>query len=167
MKIKLDYGKTGLDIRLPDSLNVDVVEPSYRKGLPDQSAAIEDALLKPIDSKPLRDLVRQSDTVGIVFNDITRPTPYNIILPILLRELGSIPDERILFFNATGTHRANTEDELREMLGDEVLRRYRIIQNDALDRPSHKSVGTTKSGNEIWLHKEYLDCDTRILTGFI
>lgn len=167
MKIKLDYGKTGLDIRLPDSLNIDVVEPGYREGLPDQAAAIEDALLKPIDSRPLRDLVRQSGTIGIVFNDITRPTPYKIILPILLRELGNIPDERILLFNATGTHRANTQAELREMLGDEVVRRFRIIQNDALDKPSHKSVGTTKSGNEIWLHKEYLECDTRILTGFI
>jgi nickel-dependent lactate racemase len=47
------------------------------------------------------------------------------------------------------------------------LRRYRIIQNDALDKSSHESVGTTKSGNEIWLHKEYLNCETRILTGFI
>ncbi len=167
MKIKLDYGKTGLDIRLPDSLNVDVVEPRYREGLSDQAAAIENALLKPIGSRPLRDLVTQSGTVGIVFNDITRPTPYEIILPVLLRELGNIPDERILLFNATGTHRANTQAELRDMLGDEVLKRYRIIQNDALGRPSHKLVGTTSSGNEIWLHKEYLDCDTRILTGFI
>jgi len=167
MKIKLDYGKTGLDIRLPDYLNIDIVEPKYREGLPDQAAAIEEALNKPINSKPLRNLVTQSGTVGIVFNDITRPTPYKIILPILLQELGNIPNERILLFNATGTHRANTEAELREMLGDEVLRRYRIIQNDALDQPSHKSVGTTSSENEIWLHKEYLDCDTRILTGFI
>lgn len=167
MKIKLDYGRKGLDIKLPDSLNVDVVQPKYREGLPDQTAAIEDALLGPIDSKPLRDLVKQSSNVGIVFNDITRPTPYHIILPVLLRELGNIPDERILFFNATGTHRANTDAELREMLGNEILRKYRIIQNDALDKSSHESVGTTKSGNEIWLHKEYLNCETRILTGFI
>jgi len=167
VKIKLDYGKDGLDITLPDHLNVDVVEPRYREGLADQAEAIEHALLRPIDSKPLRELAKQSDTVGIVVNDITRPTPYKLILPILLRELRSIPDEQILFFNATGTHRPNTEVELREMLGDEVLSRYRIIQNDAKDRSSHKSVGTTKSGNEIWLHKEYLDCDIRILTGFI
>jgi len=167
VKIKLAYGKEGLNINLPDSLNVEVVEPRYREGLPDQAAAIEDALLRPIDSKPLRDLAKQSDTVGIVVNDITRPTPYRIILPVLLRQLCSVPDERILLFNATGTHRPNTEAELREMLGDEVLSRYRIIQNDSKDRSSHKSVGTTKSGNEIWLHKEYLDCDIRILTGFI
>jgi nickel-dependent lactate racemase len=167
VKIKLDYGKEGLDITLPNHLNVIVVQPRYREGLSDQAGAIEDALLRPIDSKPLRDLAKQTDTVGIVVNDITRPTPYKLILPILLRELRSIPDEQILFFNATGTHRPNTEAELQEMLGDEVLSRYRIIQNNAKDRSSHKSVGKTKSGNEIWLHKEYLDCDTRILTGFI
>ncbi len=75
MKIKLAYGKEGLDITLPDYLNVDIVEPKYTEGLPDQAAAIEDSLLRPIDSKPLRDLLKQSDTVGIVVNDITRPTP--------------------------------------------------------------------------------------------
>ena len=167
MKIRLAYGEEGLDISLPDYLNIDVLEPEYREALPDQAAAIEDALLSPIDSRPLRDLVKQSDTVGIVINDITRPMPYKIILPILLRELGGIPDEQILLFNATGTHRPNTDAELAEMLGEDILSRYRIIQNDAGDRSSYKLVGTTKSGNEIWLHKGYLDCDIRILTGFI
>jgi len=167
VKIRLAYGEEGLDISLPDYLNIDVLEPEYREALPDQAAAIEDALLSPIDSRPLRDLVKQSDTVGIVINDITRPMPYKIILPILLRELGGIPDEQILLFNATGTHRPNTDAELAEMLGEDILSRYRIIQNDAGDRSSYKLVGTTKSGNEIWLHKGYLDCDIRILTGFI
>lgn len=166
-KIKLDYGREGLEIELPDSLNIDIVEPKYRQGLPDQAKAVQEALLKPIDSEPLRNLVKKSDTVGIVFNDITRPTPYKIILPVLLRELGGIPDERILLFNATGTHRANTRAELCEMLGEDIVKRYRIIQNDALDKSSHKPVGTTKAGNEIWLHKEYVDCYIKILTGFI
>ena len=167
MKIKLAYGKEGLDITLPDDLNVDVVEPKYTEGLPDQAAAIEDSLLRPIDSKPLRDLLKQSDTVGIVVNDITRPTPYRTILPILLRQLRSVSDEQILLFNATGTHRPNTQAELRRILGEEVLGRYRIIQNDARDRDSHRLAGTTAGGNAIWLHKEYLSCDFSILTGFI
>ena len=167
MKIRLAYGEEGLEINLPDYLNFDVLEPRYTEGLPDQAAAIEDALLSPIDSKPLREMVKQSDTVGIVINDITRPMPYKIILPILLWELGGIPDEQILLFNATGTHRFNTDAELTEMLGEDVFSRYRIIQNDAGDRPSHELAGTTASGNDIWLHKAYLDCDIRILTGFI
>lgn len=167
MKIKLDYGTEGLYIDLPDCLNVDIVEPKYTQGLAEPAAAIEDALCGPVDSKPLQDLLRPSDTVGIVINDITRPTPYRIILPILLRQLRSVPDEKILLLNATGTHRPNTNEELRRMLGDEVLSRYRIVQNDACDRSSHALVGTTAGGNDIWLHKEYLGCDVRILTGFI
>jgi len=167
VKIKLDYGTEGLYIDLPDCLNVDIVEPKHAQGLAAPAAAIEDALRRPVDSKPLRDLVRPSDKVGIVINDITRPTPYRIILPILLRQLCGVPDEKILLLNATGTHRPNTKEELRRMLGDEVLERYRIVQNDACDRSSHALVGTTAGGNDIWLHKEYLGCDVRILTGFI
>ena len=167
MKIRLAYGEEGLEINLPDYLNIDVLEPRHTEALPDQAAAIKDALLSPIDSRPLRDLIKQSDTVGIVINDITRPMPYKIILPILLRELDSVPDEQILLFNATGTHRPYTDDELTEMLGEEIFSRYRIIQNDAGDSPSHEFAGTTVSGNDIWLHKAYLDCDIRILTGFI
>lgn len=167
MKVKLAYGKTGLDIAFPDELNVHVVEPKYVKALPDEAKAVRDALRQPIASKPLRELVRSSDRIGIVVNDITRPTPYHIILPVLLNELGSIADDQRVLFNATGTHRANTDAELRAILGDEIVGKYRIIQNDAHDRDSHTLVGTTTSGNDIWIHTEYVECDLRILTGFI
>jgi nickel-dependent lactate racemase len=41
------------------------------------------------------------------------------------------------------------------------------VQNDAHDRDVHARVGTTADGNEVWIHKAYLRCDVRILTGFI
>jgi len=167
VKVELAYGKTSLKIDLPDGLDIDIVEPGYVKGLDAPSAAIEQALLSPLGSKPLRELAGKSDTVGIVINDITRPTPYKIILPAILRQLGHIPEDQILLLNATGTHRPNTQAELEEMLGGDISNRFRIIQNDARDRSSHRFVGTTDSGNDIWLHEAYLDCDIRILTGFI
>nr|NIQ40229.1 nickel-dependent lactate racemase [Pseudomonadota bacterium] len=76
-------------------------------------------------------------------------------------------DEQILLFNATGTHRANSEAELRDILGDDVVQRYRIVQNDAKNTPSYTRVGKTTTGNDIWLHRELVECDRRILTGFI
>jgi len=167
VNIKLAYGKKGLDIRLPDSLDVTVVAPKYVEGLPNQAGAVREALRQPIASKSLKELVKPSDRVGIVFNDITRATPYPVILSVLFDELAHVSPDRITLLNATGTHRANTEAELRAMLGDPIVERYRIIQNDAQDRDSHTLVGTTKSGNDIWLHTEYLNCDVRILTGFI
>jgi nickel-dependent lactate racemase len=105
--------------------------------------------------------------VGIAFSDITRPTPNHLILPALLQGLSHVPDNRITLFNGTGTHRPNTEEELEEMLGAEVVSRYRIVQNDALDRGSHVHVGTTRSGNAIWIQEEFVRCTARILTGFI
>ncbi|OHB76925.1 MAG: hypothetical protein A2Z25_17600 [Planctomycetes bacterium RBG_16_55_9] len=167
MKIKLAYGTEGLDIHLRDDLNVTLVESEYVQGLENQTEAIREALRHPIAGSSLRESVQSSAKVAIVFNDITRPTPYRIILPVLLDELDPVADENVVLLNATGTHRPNTEAEIRTILGDEVVNRFRIVQNDALDSGSHLFVGTTRSGNEIRLHKEYVESDVRILTGFI
>ncbi len=167
MKIKLAYGREGLIIDLPDDLNVRVVEPTHVEGLADQPQAVRDALMRPIASKPLKERVKSSDRVGIVINDITRATPYRIILPPLLDQLDHVRRSRITLFNATGTHRPNTEAELQGMLGDEIAGRYSIVQNDCRDRDSHVLVGTTRAGNDIWIHKDFVECDVKILTGFI
>jgi nickel-dependent lactate racemase len=167
VRIKLAYGKTELEIGLPDDASVTVVEPRYVDGLPDQAGAVRDALRQPIGSPPLKTLVKPFDRVGIVFSDITRPTPNQLILPVLLGELDHLPDDHIVLFNATGTHRPNTQTELRGMLGDAIVDRYRIVQNDAHDQDSHVLVGRTTGGNDVWLHREFVECDVRILTGFI
>ena len=167
MKVCLAYGTSGLEVSLPDGVRVDVIEPAYVAAPVDQAEAVRHALRNPIDSRPLRELVKPSDTVCIVCNDVTRPTPYHTILPVLLEELSHVPDEAIVLLIATGTHRDCTRDELKAMLGEPVVDRFRIVQNDAWDRPTHALAGTTTSGNQIWLHQEYLRADVRILTGFI
>ncbi len=167
MNIKLAYGKTGLDVRLPDRLHVDVVAPRHVPALADQAGAVREALRHPIGARPLRELVQRGNRVGIVCNDVTRPTPYRTILPVLLEELNHVPPDSIVVLLATGTHRANTPEELRAMLGEQVMDGFRIVQNDARDSQTHARVGATSDGNEVWIHKEYLGCDVRILTGFI
>jgi nickel-dependent lactate racemase len=167
MNVRLAYGKTGLEVELPDDANVTVVEPVYVRGLADPVGEVQKALRQPIASPPLRELVGPSDTVGIAFSDITRPTPNDLILPVLLEELAHVPPENVTLFNGTGTHRPNTDEELRHMLGDHIVDRYRIVQNDANDRASHVLVGTTSGGNDVWLHRAFVACEARILTGFI
>ena len=126
MKIKLAYGKTGLGINLPDELDVTVVEPEFVPGLPDPEGALREALGAPIEAPPLRDVVKADDKVGVIFSDITRPTPNHLILPAVLDELAHVPNGNITLFNALGTHRPNTDEELRGMLGDPVVDGYRI-----------------------------------------
>ncbi len=167
MQVKLAYGKTGLDVNLPDDANITLVAPQYVPALPDPADAVRRALQAPIGARPLREWAKPSSRVGIVFSDLTRPTPLQVLLPALRAELAHVPDENIVLFNGTGTHRTNTDAELRTMLGDEIPKRYRIVQNDSTDHPSHVCVGTTATGNAVLMHRDFVECDVRILTGFI
>ena len=167
MRIKLAYGKTGLPIELDDSLNVTVVEPSFVPALADPGAAVRDALREPIGSPPLADLVRPGMRVGIVFSDITRPAPNPLILAAVLEVLDAIPGVDVTLFNALGTHRPNTDAELRGMVGDDIFERRRIVQNNTFDPATQVRVGVTSKGHETWLNAELMACDLKILTGFI
>ncbi len=167
MIFKISYGKTGYDIELSDNLNIDVIEPRWIESVKDPHEAIAGALRKPYNSISLKTIAGANLKVGIVFSDITRATPYNIILPALLAELGNIPTGNITFFCANGTHRPVTHEELISILGDDIVRNFKIVQNNAFDRNLHEYAGTTSSGNEIFLNKEILGCDIKILTGFI
>jgi nickel-dependent lactate racemase len=167
MIFNLAYGKTGHIIELPDDFNVDLIEPRWIDSVYDQQLAISDALKNPYKNKPLNEKVTASDKVGIIFSDITRATPYRTILPPLLNELRNIPQENISLFCANGTHRHVTDEELVGILGEKIIGNFKIQQNDANNPDNFEYVGTTRSGNEIFLNKEILKCDIKILTGFI
>ena len=53
------------------------------------------------------------------------------------------------------------------MLGDELVDGYRIVQNNAFDPETQVCVGVTARGHEIWINREIMACDVKILTGFI
>jgi len=167
MRVQLAYGKTGLPLELDDSLDVTVVEPTYVPALPDPAAAVRYALASPLGSPPLRDLVRPGMRVGVVFSDITRPAPNPLLLSAVLEVLDAVPGVEIVLFNALGTHRPNTEAELRGMVGDAIFERRRIVQNDTFDPSTQVRVGTTSKGHETWLNAELMRCDLKVLTGFI
>jgi nickel-dependent lactate racemase len=166
MRIKLDYGKTGLWVNLPDH-NLQVIEPKYLPGLPDAEASMRTALRNPQGSRRLQELVSREDTVAIVFCDITRPQPRQEMLSVLLEEIAHVPRQQIVLINALGTHRPNTEQELIDMLGEHTVRHYRIVQHDAFHPESHAYVGQTSFGHRVHINAEYLRADVRILTGFI
>ncbi len=169
MRVKLAYGRTGLEVALPDDVPVTVIEPRFVPGLPDERAAILAALRSPIATPPLRELVRPADTVAILFSDLTRPMPTGRVLPPLLEELAlaGVPDEQIVLINALGTHRPQTGIELRQMLGDALVDRYRIVQHNAWEKENLIEVTRNKSGKPVRVNRMYAEASVRILTGFI
>ncbi|MDI9423494.1 MAG: lactate racemase domain-containing protein, partial [Spirochaetota bacterium] len=85
MKLTLPYGRTGLELELPDSVHV--VRGPSETPLADPAASIAAALEDPTGTAPLRSLLHGRRRVAIIHSDITRATPNALILPPLLSEL--------------------------------------------------------------------------------
>lgn len=170
MHINLAYGSTRLPIQLT-SERTTVIEPKYKRGIArDQEfQALTDALRNPIAHAPLRERVTENDTVAIVVCDITRAIPTARLLPPLLAELerAGVPDQNIVILNATGTHRINTADELRAMVGADIFARYRVENHECHDASAHRLIGTTRGGRSVRVDSRLLDASVRIMTGFI
>lgn len=167
MQIQLAYGKTGLPIQLPDELDITLISPHFIPGLPNPGKALRESISYPLSSAPLNELVKPGNRIGIIFSDITRPTPNRLILSAILDELSAHEAKHITLFIACGTHRPNTNAELREMLGDKTIDEFCVIQNDSYQRNTQIYLGMTSSGNEIWINRDLMACDIKILTGFI
>src|SRR5260370_30272063 len=87
MRIHLDYGRTGLDVELPDDRVVGPLAIRPAAPLADPRKAIADAIDHPIGSRPFADLARGRRNACILVCDITRPVPNALVLAPLLRTL--------------------------------------------------------------------------------
>jgi nickel-dependent lactate racemase len=168
MHADLAYGKKRLNVNFPDDWKVSIVEPKYLEGLKEPADAVRAALIEPIGTPPLRQLVSSHHHVGIVINDITRATPTQLILqPILDILLEIVPQDQITLFIALGTHRENKESELRGILGETIFGYFPVVQNNAFDQATQKHLGKTQRGHQIWINRQFAECDFHIVTGFI
>lgn len=169
MRVKLAYGREGLWIDIPESVNATVIEPLYVEGLADEAESIRAALRAPLGTPPLASLVSPNDTVAIVFSDITRPMPNDRVLPVLLDELlrAGVREDSIVLINGLASHRMQTDEELERMLGEDVCRRFRVIQHDAWDESNLVPVTTNRAGRMVHVDRAYMEASVRILTGFI
>src|SRR6266704_3569294 len=116
MRFTLDYGRTGLDVELPDNRVVGPLAIRDVAPLADPQGAIAQALARPVGSPPLAEVAKGRRNACILVCDITRPVPNRLILPPVLRTLKEqgIARQDILLLIATGLHRPNEGPELRE-----------------------------------------------------
>jgi len=174
VKVHLPYGEHGIDAEVPDGATV--LAPERTPPLPDPSAAVRAAIDAPLGCPPLRQLVRAGQTAAIVVSDVTRPVPNTVLLPPLLETLesGGVKRGDITIVIGTGLHRQSRPDELRRVLGDEILTRYPIVDHDARDRSTHEHLltmpprrGGLAGGVDVRLNRAYVQADLRIITGFV
>ena len=129
MQTSLLCGQDIIPIQVPDSATILETRPVPPQR--DQDAAVGEALARPIGSPPLAQLARGRRDACVVISDFTRPVPNQVILPPILATLeqAGIPRERITILIATGMHRPNLGEELKRLVGAEIMDNYRIVNH--------------------------------------
>ncbi len=166
MKVQLAYGESRLAVDFPDGCTT-VIEPAHKAALADERGAVIAALTQPVGAAPLREQIKPTDRVCVIFTDITRATPNHRLIPWLLDHLSHLPRQNITLLNSTGTHRPNTRAELEKMLTPAVVANYRVVNHEPEDRAACVQLGTTRDGTPALLNRLAVEADLRILTGFI
>ena len=169
MQVRLDYGRTGLDVALPDDRVLRVLRYKDAVPLRHPEEAVRAALARPIGSSPLSALAAGRRTACIVVCDITRPVPNELILTPMLEILegAGLVREAITLLVATGLHRPSTEAEIREMLGPRIASEYRVVNHHGEREDEHVYLGESPRGVPIWIDRRYVEADLKITTGLI
>jgi lactate racemase len=169
MRVKLEYGRTGLVAELPSERVVRTLHYKDAPPLPDPAAALNEVLARPNGTAPLAELARGKTNCCIAICDITRPVPNELILRPLLQtlEAAGIAREQITILVATGLHRESTPDEIVEMVGAEIAANYAVENHRGLERHEHTYLGESPRGVPIWIDTRYVQADLKITIGLI
>ena len=163
------FAQDNIQFSIPDRNVQAILQRKVFPHIDSSMATVESALNNPIGTPKLSEIIVQKNaaSVLVVVNDITRPTPYHLMLPPLMREIGTagIVDDQITILIANGIHREQSNEENENCYGEEVCRRYRVI-NHYPDRDL-VSLGNLSNGFDLQLNRLVQESDVVVTTGMI
>jgi len=164
-EFELPYGSSTVRVRVPERNLAFVLEPHHLAGITDEAGAVRDALRNPLGQKPLADAVQPHDNVVVIVTDNTRACPDDRLLPPILQELErAVPREQVTIVVALGLHPPLGVEELRRLLGDEIVAQYRVVNHDPA---KVVNIGMTSRGAPVDINPLVVEADFRLSTGFI
>jgi len=168
VEVWLPYGETQVPVRIPDETMLRLVEPREKPGAQDPKAEILRALENPIGTKRLRDIAKPGNRVAIVVEDITRPSPSYLMVPPILDEVNQVgvKDEDITVIVGCGTHRPVRWEEMAQLVGEDVLKRVKVVNHDC-NAADLVFVGETSFKTKVYVNRNFAEADLRVLTGDI
>lgn len=175
--VYLNLGGQPIKIKVPVStVQLGMTQPTI---LSNPAISIRDALRQSTSGPSFASVIKRKirnkpdARIVIVISDNTRPVPYRgdkgILWPIIDELLAcGISSDQILVLVGTGTHRPVTESELCDMLDPRIFAAGISIKNhDCDDQENLIYLGKTTTGGEMYLNKEYMEADLKILTGLV
>ncbi len=170
MQVRMNYGREGLTLTLPDDWQVDVVNKKAMPVLSDPLKAVTEALSAPVGCRPLKEEARACKSACVLVCDITRPVPNGLLLAPIIRELmaGGMEPGNITVLVATGLHRPNEDRELDELIGDDwVLKTVKVENHFARNNEDHVDLGLTNRQTPVKIDRRFVEAELRIVTGLV
>lgn len=166
--IKLPYGKTEINLELPEgSFGKLVSRVGELKNSIDGAEIVRKAMKHPFGGRTLRELAAGKRTATIIISDHTRPVPSQDIIPAMLEEMRSgSPDINITLLVATGCHRGTTAAELESKLGRNIIASEKIVVHDCINS-DNVEIGTLPSGAKLVINRIAAETDLLVSEGFI
>jgi nickel-dependent lactate racemase len=147
--LKVPYGDSQIEIEIPGSHPLVILEPKRSKGI--------GSLEREIGKADLESLLRPFRRLTLIINDATRPTPTAEVLTGLRPALAH---KEVKILVGTGAHRKPVEKEYQKLLG-ERYEEFRPVTfaHDWRDERLLAKVGTTTRGTPVVLNKRALEAE--------
>lgn len=171
MKQWIPYDNEKIEFDIPEENLAWVVSPKHVPGCADEKKEVEHAILNPIGSASLKDILGDphGKTVAVVVDDNTRVTPAEKLLLPLAELLGKygVKDEQIEVIFALGSHRPMTDAEMIQKVGQECFRRFRMINHEYDNEELLVDLGKTSQDTPVIINRYFYEADVKICIGNI
>ncbi|RLF98424.1 MAG: nickel-dependent lactate racemase, partial [Candidatus Wolframiiraptor sp.] len=166
MLVTLPYGRKQIHLEVE---NAEILEAEEMPTIDTIEQELVRGLEKPVESPSLRKLSEKARRILLIIPDNTRAFPSREIIPILVNYIGKAnPRAEIRILVATGLHLQVKRSELVEMLGEEIVENYEVINHDASDGEMLLKLDKeTSYGTPIHVNRYVLESDLVIGAGLI
>lgn len=166
----IPYGKQNITLDIKEN-NVKLLLPNEKViekiGFDDEKVIIDKALENSLFDYSLSKWLINKRNIVILIPDITRNCSVDIYMDIILKYLNEMgfDKSKVKIIIATGNHRPCSESEIKELVGESVYNNYSVNNHNSMDNLIY--MGTSDSGNKIYINKDVYEADGIIATGNI
>lgn len=170
INMKMKYGDEEILVEIPLENYLGTIKGQNSIVQDDEGDVIRESLDNPINSDKLENIVKAGDKICIVVSDVTRLwQKMSTYMPFIVEKLkiAGIDDKDITFISSTGSHRAQSDEEHKLLIGEELHNKFKIIDHNSFDKNNIVKIGETTYGTPVEINKLAYESDHIIITGAV
>lgn len=167
--IKLKYGSKYIDINVNNAKSIKYLYEKEIKAIENIKLEFNNSVNNPMNSPALKEIITADDEITIIISDITRFwMRQDIIVSLLVDYLNNVgvSNDNIVIVVALGTHRHQTEEELKKLVTEEIYNKVKVINHDC-DADDLVYLGETTRKTPVWVNKLAINRKVITISGTV